>query len=308
MLHDKKQKETARRCFDAKLLTYCAMAGGALAAAQPAEGAVVYSGLKNLALADNQTIAVDLNGDGANDFNIKNFTPVALTSNGGADYSKLKANFVIPELENAIALSNASYLNLNPGAPIPGQGMSWLTASSVLNNYGFNLDYGNIIKDSAGLNIVAQGPFGRKEQLLGVRFQINSETHYGWIRYQGLGAEDGTAESGTIVDWAYEDTPYTPISADAGCSLSLVPGKISKVVSLISPIAGIVIRGEENAYFTRESTLDWGTDSVKTLLKIRISPKTIIALVRVRPLLMEGGETFKVTVDDCAGSLKVAPL
>jgi len=304
MKKDKKKRSDARRGLDAQLVAYCAVAaGGAFAAAQTADAAIVYSGLKNIAIGDNATVAIDLDGNGAIDFNALNTAPVALAD--GENYSKLKAQFIIPEAENAIASSDG--LNLETGAQLPGDGMSWLTAGSADNDFGFNLDYGNIINDSAGLNFAMQGPFGGKKGLLGVRFQINNDTHYGWIRYQGIGGDE-KAVAGTIVDWAYEDTPDTAISADAGCSLTMIPGKISKVVSLISPIAGIVIRGEETAFFTRESTLDWGTDSVKTLIKIRISPRTIIALVRVRPLLMQDGETFKVMVDDCAGSLKVAPL
>ena len=306
MKKDKKKRSDARRGLDAQLLAYCAVAaGGALAAAQSADAAIVYSGLKNIAIGDNQTVAIDLDGNGVTDFIFRNIIPVALAD--GANYSKLKAQFVMPEAENAIASSGA--INLDTGAQLPGDAVSWLTAGSANDyRYGFNLDYGNVINDSDGLNIVAQGPFSGKKGLLGVRFQINNDTHYGWIRYQGLGGEDGKTVSGTIVDWAYEDTPFTAISADAGCSLTMIPGKISKVVNLITPITGIVIRGEDNAYFTKQSTLDWGTDSVKTLFKIRINPKIIIAIVRVKPFLMQNGETFKVTVDNCAGSLSVNPF
>ncbi len=307
MKKDKKKRSDARRGFDAQLLAYCAVAaGGALATAQPVAAATVYSGVKNIAIGENGTVALDLDGNGVIDFNALNTMPVALTG-GEKDYSKHKANFITPEDGNAIAFSDGILQNFITGAPIPNDAISWLTAGSVDNDFGFNLDYGNIINDSAGLNICAQGPFGGKKGFIGVKFQINYNTHYGWIRYAGIGVNN-TLVSGTIVDWAYEDAPYTAISPDPVCSMTLLPGRISKLLSLVMPITGMVIRGDNNAIFTKSSELDWGTDTVKTLFKILINPKTILAVVRVKPLLMQDGELFKVTVDDCAGSLSVNPF
>jgi hypothetical protein len=47
--------------------------------------------------------------------------------------------------------------------------------------------------------------------IAGVRFNISGQPHYAWLRLQV--AADGS--SLTIVDWAYEDAPNTPISAGA---------------------------------------------------------------------------------------------
>jgi hypothetical protein len=301
-----KLKSTTRYGLNARLLACCAAAVFvALAAAQHADAATVYSGVKNIVLVADTSIAADLDGDGVSDFNFVNTTPVELTDNGGQEYSILKANFVTPEGENAIAFADNLLQSFDSGAAIPNDGMSWETAEAAGNDSGFNLDFGNVMKEAGALNIFAQGPFSGKKGFIGVRFQIRNNIHYGWIRYQGIGG-DGKAEVGTIVDWAYEDAPSTPIDIDPVCSLALLPGTINKLLSLISPITGFVIRGDDNAVFTKDAEVDWGTEAVKTLIKLRISPKTIIALVRVKPLLMQGGDTFKVTVDDCAGSLKVA--
>ncbi len=57
---------------EAQLLAYCAMAGGALMAAQPADAAIVYSGVQNLPVAGGNTVLVDLDGDTVNDFQFRN--------------------------------------------------------------------------------------------------------------------------------------------------------------------------------------------------------------------------------------------
>ena len=63
----KAQGGAEQRKLNAKLLAYCAMAGGALLAAPPAEAAVVYSGVKHLHVGPNNTVAVDLDNNGVND-------------------------------------------------------------------------------------------------------------------------------------------------------------------------------------------------------------------------------------------------
>ncbi|MBN2108754.1 MAG: hypothetical protein JW832_15115, partial [Deltaproteobacteria bacterium] len=156
--------------------------------------------------------------------------------------------------------------------------------------------------------------FDKKTGYLGVRFQIDEATHYGWVKYQGDNSTDnGTTVSGRIVEWAYEDAPFEPIYVDAEppappCTLALTPGRINKLTSLIMPVTGIIIRGNESANFTRESEISWGTDTIRTLFKLRLSSKTILALVRVKPLLLQGDDSFEVTVDDCTGELGVVTL
>jgi len=50
---------------------------------------------------------------------------------------------------------------------------------------------------------------------LGVKFEINSATHYGWIQYKA----NSDASVGTIIDWAYENTPDKAIKAGATVSI-----------------------------------------------------------------------------------------
>ncbi len=56
------------------------------------------------------------------------------------------------------------------------------------------------------------GNFLGKKGYLGVRFRIDANIHYGWIRF----IADEDAKNGRVVDWAYEDQPDTPITTGAG--------------------------------------------------------------------------------------------
>lgn len=56
------------------------------------------------------------------------------------------------------------------------------------------------------------GNFIDQEGFVGVRFQIDGNTHYGWIAFEGTWDPPGWQE-GRITGWAYEDVPDTAIAA-----------------------------------------------------------------------------------------------
>ena len=59
-----------------------------------------------------------------------------------------------------------------------------------------------------------QGQFGNAgEGFIGVEFNIGADTHYGWVRVENRVGAPG--QMYTLVDYAYEDTPNTPIDAGA---------------------------------------------------------------------------------------------
>jgi hypothetical protein len=314
----KKQQHNGRRSLDAQLLTYCAVAGGMLAAGQAAEAAVVYSGVKNMPLADNSKVAVDLDGNGGIDFEFNNLLP--FDGQAGDDYARLKVDLIKPRPGNRVAFyepygSLSSYIvNLGPGAAVPEQNLLWLQEQAG-DQQGFFLDAANVMQEDGKVNILAKGYFANSTGYLGLSFSIDGANHYGWLKYKGLGSDNNTAANGAIVDWAYNDEPEAPVAvgqkAGAGsgsCFVTLTPGKIGKLASLIMPVTGVIIRGDDSASFARGTTIDWGTDSVKTLLKLRIGKKLMIAVVRVAPLSLTGSDVFDITVGDCSGTLKVSPF
>lgn len=55
------------------------------------------------------------------------------------------------------------------------------------------------------------GAFGGQERYLGLRFQINGKTHYGWARLTAFAS--GYEARSTVTGYAYETTPGEPINA-----------------------------------------------------------------------------------------------
>jgi hypothetical protein len=164
-----------------------------------------------------------------------------------------------------------------------------------------------------------------------VRFSKDSGTSYGWIQFEA----DSSVTNGLILDWAYESTDNASIAAgdngtlqttstttvltttttsvsttttiipDASCTVTLKPGKISRLLSILKPVAGFVIRTENEVSFSRDTQIGWGTEGVKTLLKLPLGKKVLLAVVLLRPAHLSPGETFEVTVGDCTGELSV---
>jgi len=73
-------------------------------------------------------------------------------------------------------------------------------------------------------------------------------------------------------------------------------------------VGGFFIRGDEEASFSRATDINWGTEGVKTLFKISLGKKAIFAVVLFRPMALEVGATYDVTVGGCTGELSVKQL
>ncbi|GEQ86941.1 hypothetical protein ULMS_24490 [Patiriisocius marinistellae] len=102
--------------------------------------------------------------------------------------------------------------------------VSGLTVGSLVGNYTYalNLDEGDMISAGTGdfgnvgslcyLDGIA-GTFcgdgnNTPDGFAGVAFQIDGNTHYGWVGFEGV-----TADGFTVTDFAYESTPDTAIAA-----------------------------------------------------------------------------------------------
>jgi len=95
------------------------------------------------------------------------------------------------------------------------------------------------------------------------------------------------------------------ISGRIPCGLTLTPGTISRFLSLFSPIRRIIISGEDNASFTSDPEVVWGTDGVRTIYAKREDNTTISAWVRIRPFKLQAHEAIEMAVGDCTGTLMV---
>ncbi|MEA3469563.1 MAG: hypothetical protein U9R57_15270 [Thermodesulfobacteriota bacterium] len=167
------------------LFAASAIAGmGAILIPPPAEAAIVYSGVQNKEVkAGGDTQTVDFNVDGNPEFIFSLYS-----------YSSYFSQVLIVTGTEAEVIKNF-------GDPVnlPGN----YTISSQKNFSSVSSD--NLAAD----NPSAPGNFLNTKGFLGVKFILGSDTHYGWIQFQ----TNGNASEGTIIDWAYENTPRKEIKA-----------------------------------------------------------------------------------------------
>ena len=90
-------------------------------------------------------------------------------------------------------------------------------------------------------------------------------------------------------------------TVEPDCVLNIVPKKIFKLLSFINPIVPFVISApsDSNIEFARPIAIDWGTDAINDLIRIRIGKRIIFGLMFKRPLkLVSDNYTVDVTYGD----------
>ncbi len=202
-------KTTDKTSLNKRLLQYSVVAGAALSLASPQEAsaAVHYSGVQNILVDTNSGFALDMDTFSGNshpnpDFYFYNSAytgptlPYAFNGVYGLNYSNellvgtTSGLFTVKYLVESIPFSNR--LQDITATPPPGFTYYATLNARVAFTPGLTFTFGNFV-----------GTPG----YIGVRFLIGANTHYGWIQIQS--AADLT--STTIIDWAYEDQPDTPI-------------------------------------------------------------------------------------------------
>lgn len=306
---------TDHRCMEAKLLAYCALAGGSLAVAQPAEAAIVYSGIKNLAVGSGSPQA-------GIDFDNDNSTECAV------HFSTILGPFASTQNVVSISCTSGSVVRdssgtdirrLEQGAPISQNLTPWNNNGRLAYMFFCCTDY-----------TLPYGNFVGQQGFIGVRFPIGASTHYGWIKFE----TPGDLSAGTVIDWAYETDDDTAINAGdtetppttttttvpttttttvptetttttttpaTDCTVTLTPDTIGTFKRL----RALVIRGDDS--ISRDSSITWGAEGVKTLFTLPWGNNAVLAIVRIQPRSLSSGESIDVTVGDCAGQLNIKP-
>jgi hypothetical protein len=198
------------------LTVYALVAGAAgvsvLALARPADAEVVVTTVNQIVGRDGH-YAIQLNHDGAVDFVIAN------SFRGGTSHFFFKDRMAIAALAGArVATSEGDAACLTLGQGI-GSGNAWKDKSILLEST-YTLSTG----------VYSAGHWFRKDnRYLGLQFQINGQTHYGWARLSVRNFNAGEMQVG-ISSFAYETEPNTAIRAGqtkdktATSSLSRAPG------------------------------------------------------------------------------------
>jgi hypothetical protein len=217
------------RAFDRKLRAYTAAAGAAagMTAAGAAQGAVVHTPGPFM-VANTASFDVNFNGDGVADFSFnnqagqKNFG--RYYGNGTAGLSgvataQFGANSTRPAALNLGDLINGS----RSYAADPGGNANTLAGDGLINTGTDDENRGYFPTDGT-------------VKYAGVQFLVGSDTFYGWVGIQLQDPANGNS-TGTITDFAYENTPGQGIAAGA------VP-EPSGLALLALGAVGLLRRGE----------------------------------------------------------------
>lgn len=172
-----------------RLAAYSLAAGAVLLVPQAIQAEVVYSGPQNLDAA--ATANLDLDGNGVNDLEVRFFNLITSYS-----YVVFDGGGVNKVARGAGGMNDLINFTAGSIGPDLGTGRSWAFLGAP--NWRSSSYYNGNFNDATGY--------------MGVTFKINGQDHYGWIRYTGKTNPFG----GTIVDWAYEDQPATPIMVGDG--------------------------------------------------------------------------------------------
>jgi hypothetical protein len=182
------------------LTIYALVAGAAgvsvLALARPADAEVVVTTVNQIVGRDGH-YAIQLNHEGAVEFVIANSV-----RGGTSHFFYFKDRMAIAALAGAkVATSEGDAACLTLGQGI-GAGNAWKDKSILLEST-YTLSTG----------VYSAGHWFRKDnRYLGLQFQINGQTHYGWARVSVRNFNAGEMQVG-ISSFAYETKPDTAIRA-----------------------------------------------------------------------------------------------
>jgi hypothetical protein len=194
----KHRKTEWSKAIDGQLKAYstAAIAAGvsALALAQPAEGKVIVT-QANLEIPKFQSVSIDLNNDGTNDFTFA-------ISGGDYDHSFYGTFAVRPltggKVVAGVRGSQGAYASVLAEGAVVGPSAKFSSSAGR----GEALIERTTGTASATVTNRPYGPWVNiTAQYLGVRFLINGETHYGWVQ---LSTDTTKGLSATITAYAYE--------------------------------------------------------------------------------------------------------
>ena len=209
-------KKTSSNNLNRHVGLYCAAAAVAgvsvLALALPAESEVIVT-KKTIPIPPTfgslGAVPLSLNNNGINDFSLSLYSYDGYSIRRSLRMWPLEGGAVVARASSRDILSSA--LPLARGAKIgPSAQFS-------------NVNFANIEESQEGRKFSGLWGVTSKNRYLGVRFLINGETHYGWIRLTVNTDKNGLLAA-TITGYAYETVANKPILAGiAGTSAANEP-------------------------------------------------------------------------------------
>jgi hypothetical protein len=226
-----------------KLYALAAAAAGVsvLALAQPAESEVVFT-KRTIPLPGTVFVDLSMNNDGVSDF--------SFYLSSFAYHSANRALYLKP-MAGGGAVGNGSAWELAPGAKV-GPSAHFDTSAFVRIERS-HANFGYTSRGRFTYTKTIEGKWGNNptDRYLGVRFLINGETHYGWIRLTVNTAPRG-ALTATINSYAYESVPNKMIVVGATSSAGKVGTDASSASEKASPSLGALALGAEGLPIWRQ--------------------------------------------------------
>lgn len=192
--------ESAHKQLNMYALAASAAGVGLLALASPAEAKIVYTPA-HLVIAPKHSYNVDLNHDKITDFTIVNHVSActdfcffelrqyAAGGNSAAGYAVGSGQFLGSDLKPGARIGPRSPFHKGTAALVVARSNVYTSKQTIV--YG---PWANV-----------------KDRYLGLKFQINGETHYGWARLNVKVSQ--TKITATLTGYAYETIPNKPIIA-----------------------------------------------------------------------------------------------
>jgi hypothetical protein len=201
----KRPTRSLNQRLEKKLIAYALAASAAgvsvLACLPRAEAEVVYTNTW-VPLSPHSLVNIDLNQDGIVDFVISNVPQVPKTC---SVYCASSNMMVLPGASGNAVWGAKSYASALSSRVSVGSNGQFQAGHSLMgnefrgtNNFSFTTGYRS------------RGPWGQTtNRYLGVKFLIQGEVHYGWVRVDTAATWEGWF--GAISGFAYESVANTPI-------------------------------------------------------------------------------------------------
>jgi hypothetical protein len=199
-----------------------------LALAEPAQGEVVIT-KKTIpipALGYSAGIDLDLNHDGKTDFTFFNATSFYNGNDFGSAIVWMAGGSVVGQQHPSALMRGA---NIGPSAPF-----------IQVNSYSIRIEAGYGVQSGSD-RLVGDWGGNPKNRYLGVRFLIDGQTHYGWVRLTII-TEPGTSWSATITGYAYETVANKPIKAGTAATAT---APVQALRRQAGPSLGMLAAGAE---------------------------------------------------------------